>query len=300
MVLQASTENRTLGFDDADTNFKLAATLTPLLQSSPFVPLVVHPALVPFQLTLRCPPGEHPLVPRIGYTGETRGIQPWRDHHGVQFPQSQLDQWKSVLPDINWIQVHGEEGLTRGGACRRLAVMVAWFASPRAALPAQPRSSQDLPAFRHPLDIERMFMSNPPSPSAAPECDSIVAASASKTPHSTPTHVPRWLQELMDAEPVDSPNQPHQKRDKDEVASGNSPADASHPTRPRRPSQPSSPSHPDRPLESPRPSQPSQPSPPSQPSQPSPFSTAPPSTAPCIVSMVARAIAAAPFPTCNG
>jgi hypothetical protein len=33
MVLQASTENRTLGFDDADTNFKLAATLTPLLQS---------------------------------------------------------------------------------------------------------------------------------------------------------------------------------------------------------------------------------------------------------------------------
>ena len=36
-----------------------------------------------------------------------------RDRHGVQFPQGQLDQWKSVLPDIIWIQVHGEEGLTR-------------------------------------------------------------------------------------------------------------------------------------------------------------------------------------------
>jgi hypothetical protein len=33
-----------------------------------------------------------------------------RDRHGVQFPQGQLDQWKSVLPDIIWIQVHGEEG----------------------------------------------------------------------------------------------------------------------------------------------------------------------------------------------
>jgi hypothetical protein len=76
MVLQASTENLTLGFDDADGNLKLATTLTPLLQSSPFIPLAVHPALVPFQLTLRCPPGEHTLVPTIGYTGETRGYPP--------------------------------------------------------------------------------------------------------------------------------------------------------------------------------------------------------------------------------
>ena len=48
-----------------------------------------------------------------------------RDCHGVQFPQCQMDQWKAVLPGINWIQVHGEEGLTRG-ACCRLVAMAAW------------------------------------------------------------------------------------------------------------------------------------------------------------------------------
>ena len=73
MVLQASTEILTLGFDDQSANLKLAATLTPLLQSNPFVPLAVHPTLVPFQLTLRCPPGEHTLVPSRGYTGDARG-----------------------------------------------------------------------------------------------------------------------------------------------------------------------------------------------------------------------------------
>ena len=63
-----------------------------------------------------------------------------RDHHGVQFPQCQLDQWKSVLPDINWIQVHGEVGLTRG-ACCRLAAMAAWSpASPPIVLSIVERS----------------------------------------------------------------------------------------------------------------------------------------------------------------
>ena len=94
----------------------------------------------------------------------------------------------------------------------------------------QPRSSQDMPTFEFPLDIESLFTSNPPSPSSAPEGDSVVTASASETSSSTPTHVPRWLQELMDADTVDSNARPRtQKRDKDKVSSGNSPADGKKP-----------------------------------------------------------------------
>ena len=72
-----------------------------------------------------------------------------RGRHGVQFPQCQLDQWKAVLPGINWIQVHGEEGLTRG-ACCRLVAMAAWS-------PALPR---DPAGRRHSLLPVKHFLSS--------------------------------------------------------------------------------------------------------------------------------------------
>ena len=105
------------------------------------------------------------------------------------------------------------------------------YKAPLGAAEEQPCSSQANITFRYPLDIDAMFMSNPPSPSAAPEGDSDVAASASESGPSMPTQRPRWLQEISDAETIDSHHQPPaKKRDKDEVSSGNSPDDCKKPT----------------------------------------------------------------------
>ena len=43
---------------------------------------------------------------------------------GVQFPLMALDTLRSVLPDMGWLDVHGEWGLTWGGCCL-LATIVA-------------------------------------------------------------------------------------------------------------------------------------------------------------------------------
>ena len=105
------------------------------------------------------------------------------------------------------------------------------YKAPLGAAEEQPCSSQANITFRYPLDVDAMFMSNPPSPSAAPEGDSDVAASASESGPSMPTQRPRWLQEISDAETIDSHHQPPaKKRDKDEVSSGNSPDDSKKPT----------------------------------------------------------------------
>ena len=48
-----------------------------------------------------------------------------RGAHAVQFPQSALDQWRSVLPGLPWTSVHGEWGLSRGACCRLVAI-AAW------------------------------------------------------------------------------------------------------------------------------------------------------------------------------
>ena len=44
--------------------------------------------------------------------------------YGVQFPVLALDTLRSVLPDMGWLDVHGEWGLTWGGCCL-LATIVA-------------------------------------------------------------------------------------------------------------------------------------------------------------------------------
>ena len=70
------------------------------------------------------------------------------------------------------------------------------YKAPLGAAEEQPCSSQANITFRYPLDIDALFMSNPPSPSAAPEGDSDVAASASESGPSMPTQRLRWLQEI--------------------------------------------------------------------------------------------------------
>ena len=87
------------------------------------------------------------------------------------------------------------------------------YKAPLGAAEEQPCSSQANITFQYPLDIEAMFMSNPPSPTAAPVGDSDVAASASEsTGPSQPTQRPRWLQEICDAETIDSHHQPPAKK----------------------------------------------------------------------------------------
>ena len=50
-----------------------------------------------------------------------------RGNHGVQFPQSALDQWMSVLPGLPWVTVHGEVWASVGASAGcRLVAIVAW------------------------------------------------------------------------------------------------------------------------------------------------------------------------------
>ena len=71
---------------------------------------------------LMAPPAEFSYGP-TGADSDARFLA--RGDHGVQFPQAALDQWRTVLPGLPWISVHGEWGLSRGACCRLVAI-AAW------------------------------------------------------------------------------------------------------------------------------------------------------------------------------
>ena len=73
-----------------------------------------------------------------------------------------------MLPDINWIQVHGEEGLTRGACCRLVAMAVWSPASPPIVLSIVERSWGDFKQEMGKLAYRLMYNPHAPDPNARP------------------------------------------------------------------------------------------------------------------------------------